>query len=235
MSYHYRLTPYDLSGNFNNLVDKYERFIVAREDKDKYGEPVEPHYHIYLETHYDMDTIREHFRKEWQIPKVGRGQGNKYCMLKKWEGIDYICKWADILVVKGFTDVEIDDAILKGQKYKLKRKLDNTILEAYAHGKDAGRAEGKTVYKPRESKDDKIISDLMAWYFEWKRTARENATEFDDQPRPSVKLVIENACRITRQYHKGINIFKVRDYVHTVMYEGEDYRDNLINKIHNIL
>lgn len=228
MSYHYRFTPYDISGyNFNWMDEKYDRFIVAYEDKDKFGDPAEPHFHIYLESTQIDDTIRNHFRKALNIPTVGRGQGNKYSMLKPWDGIDYICKYGDIRVVKGFGDDQIADAQTKGQKYLKKKPLDTTILEAYAKGREAGKEEGITkIRKITLSKDQEIIADLTQWYIEYKR---------EYQMPPDTRTVIDNACRITRNYHKGINIFKVRDYVHTVIYEDEDTKYRVIENIRKLV
>lgn len=229
MAYHYRFTPYDISGfSFDTLIDKYDKFIVAYEDKDKYGDPAEPHYHIYIETKYTDDSIRGHFRTALNIPKVGRGEGNKYSMLKAWTGIDYIVKYGDIRIQKGFTDEEIADGTTRGVgKYLKKKPLDTTILNAYALGREAGKSEGTTkIRKVTISKDQEIITDLTHWYIEYKR---------EYQMAPDTRVIIDNACRITRKYHKGINIFKVRDYVHSVMYEQEDHANHVINTIYKIV
>lgn len=229
MSWHYRFTPYDISGyTFDGLVDKYDKFIVAYEDKDKYGDPAEPHYHIYIETQYTDDSIRGHFRDALQIPKVGRGQGNKYSMLQKWQGIEYIVKYGDIRVVKGFEQSELEDAELRGRsKYIKQKKLDTTVLDAYALGKEAGKAEGTVkIKKVSMSKDQEIIADLQTWYIQFKKEYGQSPTE---------RQTIENACRITRNYHKGINIYKVRDYCHTVMFEDEDTRWKIVESIRKLL
>lgn len=207
------------------MIDLYDKFIVAFEDKDKFGDPAEPHYHIYIETEYIDDTVRGHFMRNLNIPKVKRGQGNKYSMLKPWEGIDYICKYGDIRVSKGFTEEELEKAEIDGKKYLKNKPINTDILDAYADGVAAGKAKGKTTYK-NPSKDAEIIASLTEWYYGYK-------TE-NDGDAPPLKLLIERACFYTRQHHKGINIFKVRDYVHTVMYEGDDYKKTIIDKIYSI-
>ena len=104
MPYHLRYTPYDLSSNnLTAFCDKYDKYIIAREQHSKDGKECPLHFHIYIESDYNVDTIRGDFLKKLSIPKCGMGRNNKYYMLKKWNtDVSYICKQGDIIACKGF-------------------------------------------------------------------------------------------------------------------------------------
>jgi len=108
MSFHLRFTPYELSSeNLTSFCNKWDKFIIAREQHSKNGEKCELHYHIYIEDDYNIDTIRNVFLKSLGIPKAGSGRNNKYYMLKAWnDKIDYIIKQGDIIAQKGW-DMEV--------------------------------------------------------------------------------------------------------------------------------
>lgn len=104
MPYHLRYTPYELSSdNLTTFCDKYTKYIIAREQHSKNGEKCPLHFHCYIESDLDIDTIRGDFTKKLSIPKSGMGRNNKYYMLKKWnDDISYIIKQGDVLACKGF-------------------------------------------------------------------------------------------------------------------------------------
>lgn len=104
MPYHLRYTPYDLScDNLTTFCDKYERYIIARERHSKNGEECPMHFHCYIESNLNIDTVRGDFLKKLSIPKSGMGRNNKYYMLKTWnDDVSYICKQGDIIACKGF-------------------------------------------------------------------------------------------------------------------------------------
>lgn len=107
MPYHLRYTPYDLpSDNLTTFCDKYDKYIIAREQHSKDGKECPLHYHIYIESDLNIDTIRGDFLKKLTIPKSGMGRNNKYYMLKTWnDDTKYITKQGDIVACKGF-DIE---------------------------------------------------------------------------------------------------------------------------------
>jgi len=108
MPYHLRYTPYDLSSNnLTVFCDKYEKYIIAREQHSKNGEKCALHYHIYIESDLTVESIRVDFLKKLAIPKSGMGRNNKYYMLKAWnDNINYIIKQGDIVACKGY-DIEV--------------------------------------------------------------------------------------------------------------------------------
>jgi len=117
MPYHLRYTPYELGTDLAPFCDKYDKYIIAHERHNKQQQSVEPHYHVYIESDYDMDTIRGDFLKKLSIPKCGRGRNNKYYMLKQWDTkIDYIVKQNNIIGKKGFSDLDIASAYASAQK-----------------------------------------------------------------------------------------------------------------------
>ena len=216
MKFHIRFTPYDISGyDFNWLIDDTTRFIVAREDKDKKGQPTEPHYHIYGETEYTDDSIRNRIRKYFKIPAGGKGTNNKYYGTDwKWEDISYVCKYDDVKQSKGFSDAELLRLAADGKQKYLKKDVDVNLVTPRATTKE------------RVNYDKEIIADLLTWYHLYR-----NETGYV----PELKQIVRECCVIVRKYHRGINRFKVRDYVDTVMFETEAYSDDVVSSIMKLM
>jgi len=119
MPFHLRYTPYELSQDLTPFCDKYDKYIIAYERLNKQGQPTEPHYHVYIESDYDMDTIRSDFIKKLGIPKCGRGKNNKYYMLKTWDtNVSYFVKQNNIKGTKGISDIEIAAASAAAQAFR---------------------------------------------------------------------------------------------------------------------
>jgi len=119
MPYHLRYTPYELGTDLAPFCDKYDKYIIANERHNKQQQPVESHYHVYIESDYDMDTIRGDFLKKLSIPKCGRGKNNKYYCIKQWDTkIDYIVKQNNIIAKKGFSDQEIAAAYAAAETFR---------------------------------------------------------------------------------------------------------------------
>lgn len=143
-----------------DFLDRYTSVIVAEESHDKYGRTVPLHYHIYIKASLDEDTIRKDVQKHLNIPKMGRGKTNKYYCLKKWnEDIAYFCKQKNIKKTKGFTDAEIQNAIVEGEKkyskkYLIEEKTDNSNLNCV-------KKETLTEWK-------KILENAMHYHFQEK-------------------------------------------------------------------
>lgn len=129
MAFHLRFTPDEKVSDENlaKFVSKYEKYIVAREQHDKNGEAVKPHYHMYIESDMDIDTVRYNFKKVLSIPTGGQGRNNKYYSIKQWNvgEIGYIVKQGDIKFQAGF---KMEDILQKKIEVKLKEK--NTDSEA---------------------------------------------------------------------------------------------------------
>lgn len=158
MPYHLRYTPYELSHDLDAFLEKYDTYVVAYENKDKDGAPEHPHYHMYIKSDLNEDTIRKHWLKTMEIPKCGKGRNNKYYMLKKYdENIDYICKYADVRKYKGFTKDDIENASKEGfNKYLLKR-------QSHPEESTEGRV---TTKKDVASEWNKILANAMNYHRE---------------------------------------------------------------------
>lgn len=105
MYYHLRYTPYELSSeNLASFCDKYERYIVAEENFKRDGiTPTEKHYHCWIDSQRNMDSVRTAFKKAMGLPTGQRGVNNKYYSLEEYrngENIDYIIKQNKIVASK---------------------------------------------------------------------------------------------------------------------------------------
>lgn len=220
MKIHCRFTPYDISGYlFTTLEWIADKMLVAYEDKKKDGTPTDPHFHIYIESKPDIgdDTIRNKIKKALCIPTGGQGKNNKYYSINwKWQDPSYICKYDDIRVIVGYTEQEVLSLAVEGKKKYLSNgevAATNTVV-----------LKGNS--KERINYDKEIIADLLTWYYQYKKD--------NDNEIPDTKLLINQACIIVRKYHRGINIFKVRDYVHSVMFDT-DYSLEVIKTIYKLI
>lgn len=152
--YHIRYTPYDLTHELSEVLDPYEKYIVGFETKKKNGLDTTPHYHIWIQTDLNEDTIRKRFLEKLCIPKAGRGKTNKYLSLKTWnEDIQYIVKQQRISYKKGITEVEIQNGIEKAKSYeKIPNDNSKTIQNGIASKKE------------KESEWKKILENAMVFY-----------------------------------------------------------------------
>lgn len=199
--YQSRFTPYDLSGHTFAFLEKFTRYIVAYEDKNKKGEARNPHYHIFIDTNDGIKTVRDSIKTGLSIPPVGPGKINKYySCIPEWKDPGYICKWNDIRHSKGFSERELMDLVISGkQKYLQPVEQVNEV-------------EGTTpvVSKPKRVNVNKEIqTQLYCWVDQYFK---------DNNVMPPKSEIVERAMIITRQF-KGINIFQIRDFVHTVIFD----------------
>lgn len=112
MYYHLRFTPYELpTDNLEGFCDKYNRHIIASERFKRDGvTPTEQHYHVWIDSDLDLDSIRTAFKKAMHIPAGGRGRNNKYYSLEVYrngEDVTYITKQKVIVACKGFDKLEL--------------------------------------------------------------------------------------------------------------------------------
>lgn len=189
--FHLRFTPYDISGYTFDFLNVYDRYIIAYEDKDKHGDPAPPHYHIYIETDYGESSVRNEARSAFKIPVGQRGKANKwFALATKWKDPGYVCKYDDIRGTKGYTEKEIMDYVITGKQRYLKSKTSLDLTNV-------------TVIPKRLSVDKEVIADCITYY----ESARKEGNK------PKIEDVIREACRAVRRYGKGINPFKIREYV----------------------
>lgn len=197
--YQSRFHPRDLSGYTFDFLEKFSRYIVAYEDKNKKGETVEPHYHIFICTDDGIKTVRDSIKDGLKIPPAGRGKNNKYySCIPEWNDIGYICKWNDIRKSKGFTEAVLMQLVVSGkQKY-----LQPVVNEVEVTTPVASKPKRVNVNK-------EIQSQLYCWVDNYYN---------EHNMMPTKREIVEGAMTITRQY-KGINIFQIRDFVHTVIFD----------------
>lgn len=165
MPFHLRYTPYELNTeNLTTFCDKYDKYIIAKEYNAKSGEKCETHYHIYIESDLNIDTIRGDFLKKLAIPKAGgMGRNNKYYMLKKWDqNIEYIIKQGLIEACKGFDLAELRARVPPlVQKEKIEK---NT---------------GSTAAPPAKKKESNFWNEIMERSILWEKK-HEKKIEVED-------------------------------------------------------
>lgn len=218
--FHLRYTPYDISGYTFDFLNKseYKRYAVAFEDKDKHGQNVQPHYHIYIEADYGIQSIRNDAKDALKIPTAGgRGKNNQYySLVDKWEDKDYIFKYGDIKKSKGFSQEEINLRTGIGRGKYLKE----------SSGQVLGSAEVKSSAASSRITDKDIIADIVFYYETYRREKGLSPSKHD---------LVRECIRVLRSYGKGVNPFKVRDYIHAVWWDTEDNREFLVNKISGLV
>lgn len=222
MPYHIRFTPYDISGYTFDWLDKYEKYLVFREVRDKKGQTVPEHFHIYIEDKHDIQTIRLDIKSKFKIPKSGRGEGNRYYAAMVWDTPDYICKWNDEVCSKGFTEKEVMECVISGKK----KYLDKVESPAELRGVEISPA----ARKPREPKvpyQQQIIALAAAEWYNYKKTRHTMEQLDSDAQQNLVKFV----CEAMRKTSRGINQYLVSDICRAVLFDDLDWRDRVINKL----
>jgi len=149
MPFHLRYTPYDLSANnLEKFCERYDKFIIAHESRTKSGTATEPHFHIYIDSNLDIDSIRTAFKKAVGIPTGGMGRNNKYYSLEQWrkECQCYIVKQGDIRACKGFEkeslrvlpccqkEKEIKNTVIAAAAPPLQKEKNNMWKEIFEEG-----------------------------------------------------------------------------------------------------
>lgn len=215
--FHLRFTPYDISGYTFDFLESYASlYIVAFEDKDKYGKPTEKHYHVYIETDYDLQTVRKEAKTALKIPTTGgRGRNNKYfAFISNWQDPGYVCKWNEVVRSKGYSEKQIMDYVISGkQKYLNKVEKSPDVLVA-----------STGCSRSRVSVDKEVIGECIT-FFELAKKRGET---------PSANQLVEEACRVVRSYGKGINPYKIREYVLAVWFEVGD-REHVVERVLKML
>lgn len=213
--FHLRFTPHDISGSRFKFLENYDRFILAFENKDKYGRPVPDHYHIYIEADYDHQSIRGHAKADLKIPKDGgRGRNNKYyCLDKDWRDPSYICKWDDIRMSRGFSEKQIMDLVIEGKKKYLKN-LPTTATETVKQEK-----------KVKISFQQAVIADAAADWYNYKRRCKEEDQLVDESE------VLDFVAKAMRVHGRGINEYLVKDIAYGVLYDDLDYRGLILKRL----
>lgn len=229
MSYHIRFTPHDISGYTFDFLDKYNKYILAFEEKDKVGEETTPHYHIYVEQDNVSDqTIRLACKISLKIPKSGRGQSNKYyAIVKDWKDPGYICKENDIKQSKGFTEKQIMEFVISGKKRYLS-KVDGTELSGEVAPADRPKRHETT----RITNKDMIGESIIQYHCMIRDLKEKNEYDESDIYREELAKIIMNVLRANG---KGVNEYQVRDFAHAVLYETDETKNYVVKKISRLI
>ena len=114
--FHLRFTPYDISGYTFDFLNIYDKYILAQEDLEDDGTPL-LHYHILIDTDYEVQSVRNAAKTALKIPKSGKGKNNKYyALITDWKDPGYICKYNNVIKSKGFSERQIMDYVISGKK-----------------------------------------------------------------------------------------------------------------------
>lgn len=232
MAYHLRFTPYDISGYSFDFLDKYKAYIVAHEGGDvedinckRREYETESHYHIYIEDDNVSDqTIRLALKAGLKIPSTGTGKGNKYyAFIKNWKDPGYICKSNEIIRSKGFTEKQILDFVVSGRK-KYQTKVDGTELRGEAAPADRPKRNDRAT-------NADLIGESLIRYSALIRELKEKNEYDGDHRRELVKII----CEVLRENGRGINPFQVREFAYAVLFETDESKNYVLDKIFYML
>lgn len=219
---HLRYTPDDISGyTFDFLDSMASRYIVARELLDDKKQPL-LHYHVLIETDYGEKSIRDAAKAALKIPKSGRGKNNKYyALFEDWKDPSYICKYNDIVCSKGYASQTLLEYSIEGAAKYLNE--DECLIEDEKPQSQV--SEVKTVRNKVQPVETQVSTEILVWYNEQLLTGNEE---------PTKRQMVEKACALWRSHGKGINKFKVRDTVVTLLYDVNSHRDSVVSDILNM-
>lgn len=210
---HLRFTPYDISGYTFDFLKSYDKYIVARELLDDSGNNL-LHYHILITTDYGIKSVRDAAKLALHILASGRGKNNKfYALVPDWRDMDYIVKYYDIIVSKGYTESELLNSAVSGKK-KYLDKVERTEL----------RGEKAPAVPPKPPKipfQQAVIASAAA---DWAKYKRESSAIDTDQLKKYV-------CLAMREHGKGINVYLVKEICYAILFDDLDYREMVLNKI----
>lgn len=131
------ITNYDLSG----MCQRFDKIVCAYETKNKEGKEVIPHYHVYGETSYQERSTRDFIRDILNVPKTTKGKGSAYTTLEwnkyKDPNPEYVCKWGDIKIAKGYEQTELDLYTTNGVLKYLKSETTPKEEVIYTSGREA--------------------------------------------------------------------------------------------------
>lgn len=218
--FHLRFTPYDISGYTFDFLENYSRYIIAFEDKDKYGAPTVLHYHVLIDTDYGEKSVRDAIKASLKIPKSSRGKNNAYyCLETEWRDPGYICKYNDIRRSKGFSEKEIMEFVINGKK----RYLDKVKGVELSGDSVAPATPPKQV--PKVPFQQAVIADASADWYNYKKQCR-------DKDETVIKSkVVEFISAAMVKNGKGINQYLVKELAFAILHEDLDYRDFVLAKI----
>lgn len=219
--YHLRFTPYDLSGYTFEWLERYQKYIVAREDVEDDGTPL-LHYHILIDTDAHKDTVRDMVKTKLPIPAGGRGKNNKYyALIADWKDPGYICKYNNVEKTKGFTEKELLDFVVSGKK-KYLEKVEKTPAENSVTAESRSTPTAKT---PRIPYQQQIISIASAEWYKYKRDCKDNNYEIDSY------RVVDFIMKAMREISRGCNEYLIQDLTNAILFDDLDFRQRTLDRI----
>lgn len=215
--FHLIFTPHDLSGYTFDWLERYDKFIVAKE----YGKKENHlHYHILIETDAKKDTVRDMAKLRLRIPAGQRGKESKYyALLSDWKDPAYICKSNDIQIFKGYSEKQIMEFVIEG-KNKYPGKVDSPV-ELSGEKAPAAR-------KPREPRvpfQQQVIAIASAEWYKYKKECKDQGFVIDKHE------VIEFVCKAMREVSRGINEYLLKDICNAILFDDLDYRSNVLQRL----
>lgn len=219
--YHLRFTPYDLSGYTFEWLERYQKYIVAREDVEDDGTPL-LHYHILIDTDAHKDTVRDMVKTKLPIPAGGRGKNNKYyALIADWKDPGYICKYNNVEKTKGFTEKELLDFVVSGKK-KYLEKVEKTPAENSVTAESRSTPTAKT---PRIPYQQQIISIASAEWYKYKRNCM--TQDFTVDPLMTVDFIMA----AMREVSRGCNEYLIQDLANAILFDDLDFRQRTLDRI----
>jgi len=215
-----RFTPHpkgldDISGYSFGYLDKFEKYILAREEKDKTGQSVPVHYHIYIETSYGDATVRQTTKEALRLPAGGRGKNNGYySLIPNWKDPGYICKYNDVQSSKGFTEKELMDFVISGKKTyldKVKTPAEHSVTAVVKA-------------KPIPFQQEVINNATVLWY-KYKTQCREQGFEIDKYQ------LVEFVSQAMVDRSRGINPYLLQELCNTILFNDGDFREYTIQRL----
>lgn len=213
--FHLRFTPYDISGYTFDFLKCYDKYIVAREQHDDEGNPL-LHYHILIDTDLKVKSIRDAAKQHLKIPPAGQGKNNKYyALIEDWRDMDYITKYYDFIVTKGYDQAELLDSAVSG-KFKYLDKVKATELSG-----DKAPAAPPTKKEVKLPFQQAVIASAMADWYNYKR----------DNTNVNHDKLKEFVCVAMCQHGKGINVYLVKEICYHILFTDMDYKEYVLSKI----
>lgn len=219
--YHIRFTPYDISGYSWDWVDDYDKFILSEEHLDDNLQPLH-HYHLYLESHQHIDTIRDKAKKYLRIPNGGkRGENNKYYSCSKnWRDPSYMCKYNEIMKSRGYTEKELMDFVVSGKKKYLQKVEVSPAAVSLANEQPPVKKPPKLPFQQQ------VIAIASAEWMKYRREGNARTLDIDAK----LKLA-DIVCSAMREVSRGVNPYLVGDIMNAVLYDDLDFRERVLHKI----
>lgn len=221
--FHLIFTPHDLSGYTFEWLERYDKYIVAKEIGKK---KKHLHYHILIVTDAKHDTVRDMAKSRLHIPPGQRGKESKYyALLSDWKDPGYICKSNDVQAYKGYSEKEIMDFVISGKKKYLEE-----VDETPAENSVTAAKSPITAKSPRIPYQQQIIAIADAEWYKIKREYKEK-NQFTMSVSEAKGIIVDLVCKAMREVSRGINPYLLQDCVYAIFYDDVDYKDIVLEKL----